>query len=514
MRSHVQAVVIGGGLIGCSVAYHLTKLGWRDVILLERSELTSGSTWHAAANIHGLHDTDNISRLQYYTMRLYAELERETGQSCGIFQNGSIYLAQTEDREHQLRLQAAKAKTFGVRFDELSLAEAKALHPLVDFDGIRCVMLEPDGGNVDPSGVTHAYAIGAKANGAEILRHTPVIETNPRADGTWDVVTPAGTIHADVVVNAAGLWAREVGRMAGIDLPLMTMEHQYFVTETIPEIAARTEHAISPVGGHGDFNSYSPDLPHPVLGPKIADGVDGGAPRRARRDQVRRRLDQGHGIGRRHVAARRSRGCGLHRRGVPRLCRGDASPRQEDHGSRARRRGDPRRRRSRFRLDRARHHDECEETAALMAEKGTFYVPTVYVVDWILERGARRVESHRTTWMKAEQRLQVPRAARSRAHRKPACASSSARIRSFPWTRQSVSSRRLRRECEDPVGSASSRHATQCDDAGSRGGARQPETVGKKADLVASPGSPIDRMQNIERVTFVMKDGVVVKNER
>ena len=253
MRSHAQAVVIGGGLIGCSVAYHLTKLGWRDVVLLERNELTSGSTWHAAANIHGLHDTDNISRLQYYTMRLYAELERETGQSCGIMRCGSLYLAQTEDREHQLRMQAAKAKTFGVGFDELSVAEAQALHPLVDFTGIRCVMLEPDGGNVDPSGVTHAYAIGAKANGAEIHRHTPVIETNPREDGGWDVVTPSGTIHADVVVNAAGLWAREVGRMAGIDLPLMTMEHQYFVTEAIPEIAARTERLPSVADRDGEY---------------------------------------------------------------------------------------------------------------------------------------------------------------------------------------------------------------------------------------------------------------------
>ena len=237
LPSHAQAVVIGGGLVGCSILYHLAKLGWTDVVLLERDELTAGSTWHAAANIHGLHDNNNISRLQYYTMQLYADLEKETGQGCGIFQAGSLYLAQTRDREHQLRMQAAKARYFQVEFHELSITEAEELHPLVDFSGVRCVMLEPDGGNVDPSGVTQAFATGARMRGAKIHRFTPVTATTPRADGTWDVVTPEGSIHADVVVNAAGLWGREVARLAGFELPLIPMEHQYFVTEEIPEIA-------------------------------------------------------------------------------------------------------------------------------------------------------------------------------------------------------------------------------------------------------------------------------------
>ncbi|MCP4984162.1 MAG: FAD-binding oxidoreductase, partial [Gammaproteobacteria bacterium] len=162
MKTHAQAVVIGGGLVGCSILYHLAKLGWSDVVLLERDELTSGSTWHAAAGIHGLHDHNNISKLQYYTMQLYEELERETGQGCGIFQPGSLYLAQTKDREHQLRMQAAKAKYFQVEFHELSRDEAEGLHPLANFDDIRCIMFEPDGGNVDPSGVTYAYAKGAR----------------------------------------------------------------------------------------------------------------------------------------------------------------------------------------------------------------------------------------------------------------------------------------------------------------------------------------------------------------
>ena len=236
MKNHAQVVVIGGGLIGCSILYHLTKMGWKDVVLLERSELTAGSTWHAAANVHGLHDNNNISRLQYYTMQLYKELEAETEQGCGIFTTGSLYLAQTREREHQLRIQAAKAKYFGVDFYEISKAEAQDMHPLVNYDDIRCIMLEPDGGSVDPSGVTHAYAKGARMNGAEIYRQTPALETNPRPDGGWDVVTDKGTIHAEVVVNAAGLWGREVAKLAGFELPLMTMEHQYFVTENIAEL--------------------------------------------------------------------------------------------------------------------------------------------------------------------------------------------------------------------------------------------------------------------------------------
>ena len=237
MRTHAQAVVIGGGLVGCSILYHLAKLGWRDVILLEREELTSGSTWHAAANIHGLHDNNNITRIQHYTMNLYKELEAETGQGCGVFQPGSLYLAQTEEREHQLRLQEAKAKFYGLGFYEVSREEAKELHPLAQFDDVRCIMFEPDGGNVDPSGVTHAYAAGARLLGAEIERFCPVTGTEAQPDGSWIVRTEKGDIHTQWVVNAAGLWGREVAAMAGLSLPLQPTEHQYFVTEAIDEVA-------------------------------------------------------------------------------------------------------------------------------------------------------------------------------------------------------------------------------------------------------------------------------------
>ncbi|MEC7236936.1 MAG: FAD-dependent oxidoreductase, partial [Pseudomonadota bacterium] len=238
MRTHAQAVVIGGGLVGCSILYHLAKLGWRDVILLERDELTSGSTWHAAANIHGLHDNNNITRIQHYTMNLYKELEAETGQGCGVFQPGSLYLAQTEEREHQLRLQEAKAKFYGLGFYEVSREEARELHPLAQFDDVRCIMFEPDGGNVDPSGVTHAYAAGARLLGAEIERFCPVTGTEAQPDGSWVVRTEKGDIHTQWVVNAAGLWGREVAAMAGLTLPLQPTEHQYFVTEAIDEVAS------------------------------------------------------------------------------------------------------------------------------------------------------------------------------------------------------------------------------------------------------------------------------------
>ncbi len=248
-----RAVVIGGGVIGCSILYHLAKLGWSDVVLLERDELTSGSTWHAAANIHGLHDSTNISRIQHYTMNLYKELEQETGQGCGVFQPGSLYLAQTEAREHQLRLQAAKAKLYGMNFHEISIAEARDLHPLVNFDGIRCVMYEPDGGNVDPSGVTQAYAAGARQRGAQIHRFTPVTGTVAQPDGSWIVQTPRGDIHTKWVVNAAGLWAREVAALAGLQLPLQPTEHQYFVTETIPEIAAMDRRLPSVSDRDGEY---------------------------------------------------------------------------------------------------------------------------------------------------------------------------------------------------------------------------------------------------------------------
>ncbi len=236
MEQNAKVVVIGGGVVGCSILYHLAKLGWKDVVLLERKELTSGSSWHAAGVIHTINADPNIARLQGYTINLYKELEDLTGQSCGIHRPGGIYLAATPERLDYLKQERAKARYMGLDTDFISLAHARDLNPLIDPSKYLGALFEPVDGHIDPSGVTHAYAKGARHYGAKIHRECPVLETNPRPDGSWDVVTPLGTIKAEIVVNAAGLWAREVGRLAGIELPVQPMEHHYLITEAIPEI--------------------------------------------------------------------------------------------------------------------------------------------------------------------------------------------------------------------------------------------------------------------------------------
>ncbi|MEQ8654862.1 MAG: FAD-dependent oxidoreductase [Kiloniellales bacterium] len=238
MKSHVRVAVIGGGVIGCSTLYHLAHLGWTDIALFERSELTSGSTWHAAAGFGVLHDDTNMARLNYYTISCYRGLEAETGQSCGIHTTGALYLAETEARMDQLRIMEAKARHLGFAFEPLSPNEIRDRHPLLDASRLKGAWYQPDEGHLDPSGMTHALAKGARQLGAEVHRFTKVVETNPRGDGSWEIVTDKGTVIAEYLVNAAGLWAREVGRMAGLELPIIPMEHMYLVTETIPEIAA------------------------------------------------------------------------------------------------------------------------------------------------------------------------------------------------------------------------------------------------------------------------------------
>ena len=238
MNSHTRVAVIGGGVTGCAVLYHLTKLGWSDVMLIERDELTSGATWHAAASNHVLQDITNIALLQHYTISYYPKLEAETGQSCGIHKVGGIYLAETPERHDQLEILRSKAKAHGFVLDRLTLEEAKSMNPLLDLDEVRAAYFQPDECHVDPSGVTQALARGAREAGAEIHRFNPVVATVQRPDGTWQVETEKGTVIADAVVNAAGLWGREVAALAGIHLPLMPMEHQYLVTESIPEIEA------------------------------------------------------------------------------------------------------------------------------------------------------------------------------------------------------------------------------------------------------------------------------------
>jgi dimethylglycine dehydrogenase len=235
--------VIGGGVVGCSVLYHLTKLGWSDVMLVERSELTSGSTWHAAGGFHTLNGDTNMAALQGYTIRLYRELEALTGMSCGLHHVGGVTLADTPERFDMLKAERAKHRFMGLETEILGPEEIKAIAPITNIEGVLGGLYDPLDGHLDPSGTTHAYAKAARMGGATIETHCMVRETNQRADGSWDVVTDKGTIHAEHVVNAGGLWAREVGAMAGCYLPLHPMEHQYLVTDDLPEIYERgTEH--------------------------------------------------------------------------------------------------------------------------------------------------------------------------------------------------------------------------------------------------------------------------------
>ncbi|HET8728936.1 MAG TPA: FAD-dependent oxidoreductase, partial [Alphaproteobacteria bacterium] len=237
MKSHVQAVVIGGGVVGASVLYHLARAGWRDVALVERSELTSGSTWHAAGGMHTLNGDPNVAKLQQYTIGLYKEIEEASGQSCGLHLTGGIMLAGTQERMEWLRNAHARGRYLGMETELISVREAKELMPLLDERHFAGALYDPVEGHVDPSGVTHAYAKAARALGAEIHLRTRVTALSPRPDGAWDVATEAGTITAEHVVNAGGLWAREVGRMVGLELPILAMEHMYLLTEDMPEVA-------------------------------------------------------------------------------------------------------------------------------------------------------------------------------------------------------------------------------------------------------------------------------------
>ncbi len=251
MKTTTRVVVIGGGVVGASVLYHLTKLGWSDVMLLERSELTSGSTWHAAGGFHTLNGDTNMAALQGYTIKLYKELEAITGMSCGLHHVGGITLADNQDRFDMLVAERAKHRYMGLETEIVGPEEIAKIAPITNLDGIIGALYDPLDGHLDPSGTTHAYAKAARMGGATIETHTMVQETNQRPDGTWDVVTNKGTIHAEHVVNAGGLWAREVGAMAGVYLPLHPMEHQYLVTEETPEIYERdTEHphVMDPAG--------------------------------------------------------------------------------------------------------------------------------------------------------------------------------------------------------------------------------------------------------------------------
>ena len=247
MKSTAQVVVIGGGVVGASVLYHLTQAGWTDVVLLERRELTAGSTWHAAGGMHTINGDPNVAALQRYTVQLYEELEKSSGVSCGVHLTGEVMLADSEDRMDWLRMVHARGRYLGMDTELISVSEAAQKIPFLVEEHFVGALWDPVGGHVDPSGVTHAYAAAARMAGAEIYRNTWAYDIVANSDDTWDVVTEEGTITCEHFVNCGGLWAREVGRMCGLELPILAMEHQYLVTEQLPEIAPWLE----ATGGYG-----------------------------------------------------------------------------------------------------------------------------------------------------------------------------------------------------------------------------------------------------------------------
>tara|TARA_B000000460_G_scaffold36802_1_gene22801 strand:- start:538 stop:1923 length:1386 start_codon:yes stop_codon:yes gene_type:complete len=242
MKSKFQVVVIGGGVVGCSVLYHLTKLGWKDVALLERSELTCGSTWHAAGGMHTINGDPNLAKLQLYTINIYKEIAEISGQDIGLHMTGGIMLAATQERFDWLKSMHSKGQYLGMDTEIISPAEAKKIMPLINPEHFVGGLHNTYEGHLDPYGTTWAYAKAAKKQGAEIYQHLRVTDLQLDQEGVWRLFMDSEStgerheIQSEHVVNAGGLWAREVGRMVGLELPVLAMEHMYLITEDLQEV--------------------------------------------------------------------------------------------------------------------------------------------------------------------------------------------------------------------------------------------------------------------------------------
>ncbi|MCB1416175.1 MAG: FAD-dependent oxidoreductase, partial [Nitratireductor sp.] len=238
MKSQYRVVVIGGGVVGSSVLYHLAKYGWSDVVMLERRRLASGSSWHAAGGIHALNADPNMAALQAYTIDLLSEIEAESGQNIGLHMTGGLTLAGTPERWEWLQANYRVFQSIGIDDCELlTPQEAKKRCPIMSTDGVLGAMWADREGYIDTTGTVQAYATAAKKRGAEYYEGVKVESLEQTADG-WKVVTDKGTITCEHVVNAGGLWAKQVGRMAGIELPVSPLKHHYLITDSIPAVEA------------------------------------------------------------------------------------------------------------------------------------------------------------------------------------------------------------------------------------------------------------------------------------
>lgn len=237
MKSQYRVVVIGGGVVGASVLYHLAKFGWSDVVMLERRRLASGSSWHAAGGVHALNADPNMASLQAYTIDLLSEIEKESGQNIGMHMTGGLTLAGTPERWEWLQANYRIFQSIGIEDCELlTPEEAQRRCPIMSTDGVLGAMWADREGYIDTTGTVQAYATAARKRGAEYYEETKVEELIQTSDG-WQVVTDKGTITCEHVVNAAGLWAKQVGRMAGIELPVSPLKHHYLITDAVPEVA-------------------------------------------------------------------------------------------------------------------------------------------------------------------------------------------------------------------------------------------------------------------------------------
>src|SRR5262245_50667794 len=231
LPSHARVVIVGGGIVGCSVAYHLTKLGWRDVVLLERRDLSCGTTWHAAGLVGQLRSSHNLTRLASYGAVLYEKLEAETGQATGFRRCGSISVARTPERLIELKRGSSMARCFGVEIEVISPGEAGRLWPLMRTDDLAGAVWIPGDGRTNPIDTALAMARGARLGGATIVENVTVTSVRRDRGAATGVSTDRGDITSEIVVNCAGMWGREVGRMAGVNVPLHASEHFYIVTE-------------------------------------------------------------------------------------------------------------------------------------------------------------------------------------------------------------------------------------------------------------------------------------------
>jgi sarcosine dehydrogenase len=251
LPNSARIIIIGGGAIGCSIAYHLAKLGARDVLLLEKKALTAGCTWHAAGLVGQLRSRINLTRLMQYSAKLCATIGAETGQDVGWHEVGSIRLASSDARWEELKRAVSTAKTSGLEVELIGPSEIKNKFPLVDLNGVRGAIWIPSDGHVDPYSLTMAYAKGARQGGVKIIEGVTVTGFRQERGRITHVLTSHGDIACEIAVNAAGLWARHLGEMAGIELPVTVLEHQYLVTEKSPLIPDRLPTLRDP-----DLNFY------------------------------------------------------------------------------------------------------------------------------------------------------------------------------------------------------------------------------------------------------------------